>query len=125
MKRSPLRPVSPKRRAALPKRAEVRDIVLDRDNWSCQFMNALAASVPTGKTPDLADVPLACGGPLDVHEIIPRSADPTAWLRPEACKTLCRRHHDWVGDHPALAHEIGLHGFSWERVALADGEDLL
>jgi len=120
VKRSPLRPVSPKRRAALPERAKVREEVLERDDWRCQFWINRGFSAAMMQV-----VPTACGGPLDVHEIIPRSADPTAWLRPEACVALCRRHHSWVTDNPTLAHEIGLHGFSWERPALADGEDLL
>ena len=108
MKRTPLAPMSTKRRADLKRRAIVRQEVLDRDGFRCQFW---AYADATG-----ADMyPWACGGPLDVHELIPRSADPTGWLRSGSCVSLCRRHHEWVGDHPSLAHAIGLHGFSWER----------
>ena len=62
-----------------------------------------------------AGAPGPCGGPDDVHEIIPRSAWAKGYLVDENCILVCRRHHDWIGDNPAAAHELGLHGFSWER----------
>lgn len=56
-----------------------------------------------------------CNGPLDVHEIIPRSAWRAGYLVIDNCILICRAHHDWVGDYPDEAHERGLHGYSWER----------
>jgi hypothetical protein len=96
---SRLRPISAKRRRLLPLRAAVRVEVLARD-VVCQAANRL---------PDVQ-----CGGPLDVHEIAPRSVDPSAWLDPAKAVLVCRRHHDWIGDNPQAAHEVGLHKFSWE-----------
>lgn len=58
---------------------------------------------------------VACGGGLDVHEIIPRSAWARGWLVVANCLTICRFHHRWVDVHPTDAHAVGLHGFSWER----------
>ena len=111
MKRSPIAPMSAKRRAALPARAEVRETVLERDEYRCQFWTRVYAS---GKPVPL-DAPIACGGPLDVHEIIPRSAWPDGWLVVDNCVTLCRRAHEWVTDNPAAAAVYGLHDFSWNR----------
>lgn len=56
-----------------------------------------------------------CGGPMDVDEIIPRSAYPGGHLDPENCQVLCRRHHDWKHAHPTEAHARGLRRWSWER----------
>lgn len=58
---------------------------------------------------------VACHGMLDVHEIIPRSAWAKGYLEPTNCLTVCRAHHDWIGDNPSAAHDVGLHAFSWER----------
>lgn len=56
-----------------------------------------------------------CSGPLDVHEIIPRSAWRRGYLDVDNCIVVCRGHHDWIGDNPGAAHDVGLHGYSWER----------
>lgn len=59
-----------------------------------------------------------CRGPLDPHEIIPRSAWAAGYLVLANVLTVCRAHHDWIGDHPSKggpAHALGLHGFSWDR----------
>lgn len=60
-------------------------------------------------------LPHRCSGPLDVHEIIPRSAWRKGYLVDDNCILICRTAHDWVGDNPDAAHLIGLHGYSWER----------
>jgi hypothetical protein len=96
-----LPPMSKKRRQALPDRDACREAVLTRDSYRCR-----AACV----VPDVA-----CGGQLDVHEIIPRSAWPDGWLVAENCLTVCRAHHTWIGFHPTKAAELGLHAFSWDR----------
>lgn len=56
-----------------------------------------------------------CAGPLDVHEIIPRSAWAAGYLVPSNTILVCRKSHDWIGNHPVDAHALGLHGYSWER----------
>lgn len=67
------------------------------------------------RTCQAAFAPGHCAGPLDVHEVIPRSAWRKGYLVVENCKLVCRRHHDWIGENPDEAHTLGLHGFSWER----------
>ncbi len=79
--------------------------MLERDGYRCQAA-AFVASV-------------ACSGPLDVHEVIPRSAWPAGWLSPSNCLTVCRYHHCYISDHPEDAAKVGLHGYSWQR-----GEDV-
>jgi peptidoglycan/xylan/chitin deacetylase (PgdA/CDA1 family) len=61
------------------------------------------------------DAPGRCEGPLDVHEVIPRSAWRAGYLIRSNCLLICRAHHDWIHDNPDAAHELGLHGYSWER----------
>ena len=87
--------------ASLPLRAQVVDAAWGRDRGRCQAEH---------KVPEIR-----CGGQLDPHEIIPRSAWPGGDLVLDNVVMVCRRHHDWIDDHPAAAHECGLHGFSWER----------
>lgn len=82
-------------------RARLCERVLARDGHRC----VAGRAVPT----------VACSGPLDVHEVIPRSAWAKGYLVLSNCRTVCRAHHDWIGLHPLEAHRLGLHGFSWER----------
>lgn len=96
-----LSPVSKKRELEAAERTIVRLRVLARDGRCC----VAGALVPS----------IACRGPLDVHEVIPRSAWREGYLVDDNCVTICRAHHDWVGDHPEAAHGFGLHGYSWER----------
>lgn len=115
MKRTPLRPISRRRRNQQHARQQVVAQVHDRDRY-CRFWDYVWDS--TARLPgDLATAPKDCCGPLDVHEIIPRSAWALGYLEPTNCVLLCRGHHAWVGDNPAEAHRMGLHGFSWERPA--------
>lgn len=90
-------------------RAHVVARVLARDRYRCQAYTKLVALLErfTG--------PITCAGELDVHEIVPRSIWPDGELVDENCVAVCRRHHEWIDAHPALAHEAGLHGFSWDR----------
>jgi hypothetical protein len=104
--------MSKKRRSQLSARAEVVRLVHERDH-TCQFW--FTAWEPNQCIEgDLVGAPVVCIGPLDVHEVIPRSAWAGGWLEPDNCRLVCRVHHDWIGDHPAEAHRLGLHGFSWE-----------
>lgn len=105
-----MRVYSKKRDAQKPRRAAVVAQVLDRDG-GCQWSKACLH----GGALHLTGLP--CAGPLDVHEIIPRSAWAKGYLEPSNCIALCRAHHGWVGDHPTDAHAMGLHGYSWERPA--------
>jgi hypothetical protein len=57
---------------------------------------------------------VACAGPLDCHEVIPRSVWPKGYLDPANVRLVCRVHHDLIGDQPKRAAAAGLHGFSWE-----------
>lgn len=95
-----LRPVSKKREAEEAARREVRQIVRSRDR-ACRAKGAV---------PDVH-----CNGPLDVHEVIPRSAWAKGYLVVDNCVLVCRAHHDWIDDNPDQAHELGLHGYSWEK----------
>jgi len=81
---------------------------MQRDGYRCQAQPRLLARL------DIS-APVTCGGMLDVHEVIPRSVWPGGELVEANCVTVCRRHHDWIGDHPALAREVGLHAFSWQK----------
>lgn len=110
MKRSPLRRVSKKRQAQLPARRELIDRIHARD-VVCQFPRYLlrAHLLTDGFDPG------PCRYPLDVHEIIPRSAWRDGWLHDTNCVLVCRAHHEWIDNYPDEAHEIGLHGYSHER----------
>lgn len=99
MKRSRLAPRSPKRIAEDAERKAVVRLVRERDRV-CQA-NAIVFDV-------------SCAGPLDVHEVIPRSAWRAGYLDPANCILVCRAHHDWIGANPDQAHAFGLHGYSWE-----------
>lgn len=94
-------PRSERALAKLPERARVVDEVWTRDRGQCRAERLV--------------FDVKCGGPLDPHEIIPRSAWADGDVVVDNVVIVCRRHHDWIGDHPQAAHAIGLHGFSWER----------
>jgi hypothetical protein len=96
-----VRPVSKKRARKAAERRKVVAEVIYRDG-SCQA---------AGRAPG------PCGGPLDVHEVIPRSAWADGYLEPSNCMVVCRSHHSWIDDHPKTAALIGLHGYSWDRPA--------
>ena len=106
--------MSKKRRSQLSARAEVVRLVHERDQ-SCVFWSVVWDSSGWIEG-DLVGAAARCIGPLDVHEIIPRSAWPGGELVVDNCVTLCGlSHHPWVTNNPDKAHRIGLHGFSWER----------
>ena len=86
--------------AQLPERARIVDAAWDRDRGQCQ-----AKHLVTG---------VRCGGPIDVHELCPRSVWPGGELVLANVVCICRNHHRWVDANPAAAHDVGLHRFSWE-----------
>jgi len=109
-----VRHYSAKRAAKRSLRAEVVAEVLARDNYRCVFLDRVAQVYGLDYVPFA--YPLRCDGPLDVHEIIPRSVWRDGYLEPDNCVTLCRlAHHRWVTDNPADAYVLGLHDFSWSR----------
>lgn len=100
--RKPLPSTSVRRRAERLRRAEV----------------VLAARVRDGGCVARALVPeIGCHGPLDGHEVIPRSGWPGGHLVVENVATVCRAHHRWIDRNLIEAHALGLHGYSWERPA--------
>lgn len=109
-RRTRLRPFSDRRASERDKRKEVVAAVLERDGHRCQ-----ATAIHPGQP---------CWGPLDVHEVIPRSAWRDGYLRAENALTVCRRAHEAIGDSPALAHSLGLHGMSWERQGVSAATSL-
>lgn len=53
---------------------------------------------------------LTCGGnsaPVDVHELLPRSAGGSITERSN-CIAICRTCHGWIHSNPALARKVGL-----------------
>lgn len=101
MKRTRLRPVSRKRRSETKARAEVRRVTFERAGYQCQAREVW--------------LDIECGGPLDCHEIVARSAYPGGHLDPSNTLALCRRHHDAVDAEPLKAAAKGLKRWSWER----------
>lgn len=98
-RRRPVRSQSPQRMALRDLRKLVVEQVHDRDRV-CQAEHLVR------------DV--TCGGPLDVHEIIPRSAWVDGTYSTTNCVLVCRNHHRWIDANPDAAHAAGLHGYSWQ-----------
>jgi hypothetical protein len=84
---------SSKTKNNMPKRQEVRRIVLARDMGLCQARFLVES--------------ITCSGPLDVDEVIPRGRGGN-YLDPDNCQVLCRAHHRWKHDNPAEAERLGL-----------------
>lgn len=103
MKRTPLRPVSARRRATFAARRQCIDAVLARDG-GCVFARRYSAHLREGGEP--LEVPTRCWGVLDVHE--PEGRHGENFLDPDECVALCRKHHDFAHDHPAIARVLGL-----------------
>lgn len=87
--------------AQLPERARVVDAAWERDKGRCQAEYL----VPE----------IRCGGPLDAHELVPRSAWAQGYLDVDNVMIVCRAHHRWIDNNPEAAHAVGLHKMSWER----------
>lgn len=56
-----------------------------------------------------------CSTTVDPQHVIPRSVRPDLADDPTNIIALCRIAHEWVGDHPEAAADLGLHGHSWDR----------
>lgn len=98
MKRSRIRPQSPRRASERSEREKVVRAALDRDR------GCIAKPLLPG---------VKCWGPLDGHEVKTRGRG-GSHLDLDNVVTLCRRHHDWVGENPKRAHELGLLKHGWE-----------
>jgi hypothetical protein len=98
---SRLSPRSKKREREAAERRIIVLAALARDRRSCQAAGVIFE--------------VDCAGPLDPHEIIPRSAWAAGYLVLDNVITVCRAHHDWIGEHVHQAHAYGFHGYSWER----------
>lgn len=104
-KRKPLprgkrpKPESVKHRAQRPTRAKVVAFVRARD-VTCQAVGKLEHE---------------CGGPLDCHEVIPRSAWAKGYLEPDNVILVCRRAHEIIDREPDLARSVGLYGLASDR----------
>lgn len=96
--RTPIPPMSEKRQAEQPTRAEVRKIVLKRDKM-CRVCVRLKVDFPYRST--------------DVHELRNRSQGGD-YLNAEECIGVCRIHHNLITDNPEWAHENGFTVWSWE-----------
>lgn len=107
----------------LPLRASVVDAAFERDRGLCRADYIIRTMRVENDEQARALYMLKlirCGGRMDPHEIIPRSAWPGGELVVANVVTICRRHHQWVDANPVLAHAVGLHGFSWERPDVVD-----
>ena len=94
IRRKPLAQQSAARRAEKQLYDRARQRAFDRDKGRCQAADRVTE--------------IACWGVLDPHHVFPRSRYPERRNDPDALLTVCRGHHDWIGDHPARARELGL-----------------
>lgn len=99
LKRSPINPVSDRRRGERDERQEVREQAMRAAGFKCSG----AEVVPEVK----------CWGPLDVDEVVPRGVRPGGHLDPSNVQVLCRLHHEWKHAHPQEAAARGLREWSW------------
>lgn len=108
MKRTPLRRISPKRRASLEERADVRAVVLERANHACEFWRIVWDCGHSEPLDFGHQCPQYCVGPLDVHEVTPSGTHPGSELDPGVCVVLCRAHHQWTHSRPTFGYQTGL-----------------
>lgn len=110
--RKPLAPFSAKRLREHGRRAEVVQIVRERDQW-CR-LNPRSVHYPRVQVDALqADLPY-CAGQLDVHEVLTRARGGN-YLDPDECVLVCRHHHDWIDTHQMEAHALGMLRHSWDQ----------
>ena len=101
MKRSPIAPVSKKRRKENRKRKKLTDSMKANGPVMCQFLQR----VPVDDHSYCVD---GCGFRADdLHEVVSRARGGSI-TDPENCVPLCRQHHRWVTEHPLEAAELGL-----------------
>jgi hypothetical protein len=99
MRRSRLRHQSRRRTAETDIWRDVLMVVNARDHGWCRAERL----VPE----------VGCRGPTDPHHVIPVGRAPWLRLDPDNVITVCRAHHDWIGDHPTAATDRGLLGSAY------------
>lgn len=99
MKRTRLRPrsVDPRKVEREERIVEAGEAAKARDRYRCTAEGIL---------------PGPCGGPLDPQHVIPRSVRPDLADDVDNIVAVCRRHHDHIDAHNAVARELGYHGHS-------------
>jgi 5-methylcytosine-specific restriction endonuclease McrA len=94
--RKAIPPRSPRKVERWKAVADASVAALVRDGYRCQAAGLLSGD---------------CAGPLEAHHIVPRSTAPELRDVEANIIALCSwTHHPWVGDHPAEARRLGLHG---------------
>lgn len=94
--RSQLKARSPRKRERYAEIAQACGAAIERDGHRCQAR----LLVPE----------ISCGGKLDPQHVIPQGVDKRLAAEEANIVACCRRHHDWIGDHPEEAQKLGLHG---------------
>ena len=94
LSRTRLAQQSDKRRAESAEYARAKQRAFDRDKGQCQAKDL----VPH----------VACAGRIDPHHVAPQGRYPELRCDVDNIRCVCRRHHDWIGDHPLDARELGL-----------------
>lgn len=115
MKRSPLRRRSKKMRAVYEgdgvregRRAFVERILRERPECEAGERIGTMPATFVSDIDDLDGVWLGCARlSVDVHEILARSAGGSI-LDEKNVLAVCRRCHDWIGNHPREAIGLGL-----------------
>lgn len=100
-----LNQVSAKRKAENQKRERAKQVVRERARGRCEALTLAGSVEPTMRY---------CAGPWDFHEVLTRARGGSI-SDPENILHVCRRHHDWITDHPQEAHDLGLVAHSWEE----------
>ena len=95
IRRSPLKPVSPKRAAERGEYDRAVQRAFARDRYRCRVVDVWPESGP-------------CFGRITPHHIAPQGRFPELRCDVDNIMTACLKHNDWVSDHPALAKELGL-----------------
>lgn len=91
MKRSgPIRSISKKRQRLLPKRNKVREEVLERAEWQCEYAPVI---------PEIACGTLPNRMFLEIDELRGGSHRVTEWTDPDLCRATCPIHHDYKTDN--------------------------
>ena len=105
MKRSPLRPVSPRRRALNAERRRLLEARYGkRNSWRCFVKDR----------PQMLALMGPCFGPVDGHETLKRSRGGSI-VDLDIIVMLCAHHNGWVEDNPQTAHALGLADHGWEK----------
>lgn len=102
-----LRPMSKKRKAEMPARADTRSTVLARDR-GCVADDMVHVLMADGRRVTVPHGQIGGRAPLEVHEIRGGADRSTTYLEPDWCIALCPVAHDWIGSHRDDAVELGL-----------------